>query len=94
MRKHSTIKIAAVALLAGVGGAAALSGPAFAGFDEANMYSFMEGGSAPAQAAPAPSYAAPSQAVPDGARAYYQGSGEQTHRSRHEGHAHRYDIQP
>jgi hypothetical protein len=88
MSVQSKIKRVTLAL-ATVAGAALLSGPAFAGADEANMWSFMTGKPAAEQTAPAPTYN-----VPDNARAYYQGDYGQTVTRRHSGHAHRYDIQP
>jgi hypothetical protein len=88
MSVHSKVKTITL-VLATVAGTALLSGSAFAGADEANMWSFMVGRPAAEQSAPAPAYN-----VPDNARAYYQGDYGQTVRQRHTGHAHRYDIQP
>ena len=69
MRKYAVAKVAAMAVLAGVG-TATLAGPAFAGADEAQMWSFMDGSSSTTAAAPAST-----GNVPDGARAEYQGDG-------------------
>src|ERR1700760_921293 len=69
MTKLMRAKMASVALAAGVASLVGLSGWRFAGYDEANMYSFMMG--KPVAAAPADTSV--TQGIPSDARANYQG---------------------
>ena len=67
MRKHAIAKAAAATVLAGLGSALFMT-PAFAGADEAHMWSFMTG-------SPSTTAAAPPLDRAGEARAEYQGDG-------------------
>jgi hypothetical protein len=73
--KTTASKLAAAAVLVGLGATPFLSAPAMAGADEAHMWSFMTGTVPNA----APTTEARGHDVPDTARAYYDGHGSRMH---------------